>query len=449
MALTVRHAFTSGKPDGADASLVQPSHWNADHIIEGTVDGGGGGGIAYGSAEAPTGVITKTIGPTGDYATIQAAIDELSAGTYGNRVRVELQLPEGDHLEPETIYVSGDGARNISIVGARKTFSWGAEINASNTFNYSASAGSLVTVTSDNLTAKRIAINIGADNPLLPATTSQLVVGGFVPGWVVLTPSTATPPSNVESAAVSNCLLRISGVTENAVQFTFTHTDDTVVDLIRDAINGQKFVVRDDTDAYSYFASVVRVQTFTSEPQAHVFFEGAKLNQGFVKEVCFAGNDGFDPAQQSYPESVFFVTAGSDVVLTVPYSYWGGTVWSGAGLAAGSTSSTIIVTDSSAVSSFPEIFVQALYGPSCVHLDRKGACDFGSLSSASKVPAVECRALSEALVRNVYGYFGSHVFSAELSGVLRYGSGTIFGVDLQATEIQASGSTGTYIETII
>lgn len=32
---TVKHAFTSAKSDGADATLVQPSSWNADHTITG------------------------------------------------------------------------------------------------------------------------------------------------------------------------------------------------------------------------------------------------------------------------------------------------------------------------------------------------------------------------------------------------------------------------------
>lgn len=32
--MTLKHAFTSAKSDGADATQVQPSNWNADHVID-------------------------------------------------------------------------------------------------------------------------------------------------------------------------------------------------------------------------------------------------------------------------------------------------------------------------------------------------------------------------------------------------------------------------------
>jgi len=36
---TIRHTFQSGLPDGPDATLLQPSNWNADHdVIELTMD---------------------------------------------------------------------------------------------------------------------------------------------------------------------------------------------------------------------------------------------------------------------------------------------------------------------------------------------------------------------------------------------------------------------------
>lgn len=33
MAVSLKHAFTSGKSDGADATLIQPSNWNAEHTL--------------------------------------------------------------------------------------------------------------------------------------------------------------------------------------------------------------------------------------------------------------------------------------------------------------------------------------------------------------------------------------------------------------------------------
>ena len=32
--MTIKHAFTSGKADGVDATLIRPSNWNADHVID-------------------------------------------------------------------------------------------------------------------------------------------------------------------------------------------------------------------------------------------------------------------------------------------------------------------------------------------------------------------------------------------------------------------------------
>lgn len=61
MALTVSHPFVSAKPDGVDASLVQPSNWNANHTITGTVDVANGGTGANNAATARTNLGLGTI----------------------------------------------------------------------------------------------------------------------------------------------------------------------------------------------------------------------------------------------------------------------------------------------------------------------------------------------------------------------------------------------------
>jgi hypothetical protein len=33
MTVSLKHQFTSGKLDGSDATLVQPSNWNAEHTL--------------------------------------------------------------------------------------------------------------------------------------------------------------------------------------------------------------------------------------------------------------------------------------------------------------------------------------------------------------------------------------------------------------------------------
>lgn len=51
MAITVTHPFVSAIADGADATVVRPSNWNATHSIAGTVDvANGGTGLSAGTS---------------------------------------------------------------------------------------------------------------------------------------------------------------------------------------------------------------------------------------------------------------------------------------------------------------------------------------------------------------------------------------------------------------
>lgn len=61
MTAVVTHPFVSAVVDGADATLVRPSNWNADHTITGIMSASQGGtGIAYFIAAGPTVARTYT-----------------------------------------------------------------------------------------------------------------------------------------------------------------------------------------------------------------------------------------------------------------------------------------------------------------------------------------------------------------------------------------------------
>ena len=61
MAITITHPFVSAKPDGGDASIVQPSNWNDDHTLVGTLPVANGGTAATTAADARTNLGVGTI----------------------------------------------------------------------------------------------------------------------------------------------------------------------------------------------------------------------------------------------------------------------------------------------------------------------------------------------------------------------------------------------------
>lgn len=96
MTISLKHAFTSGKSDGGDATLVQPSNWNAEHTITLATD------TVLGRSTAGTGAaeeITCT-------ATGRSIIDDASVAA----VRATLML-----LHMADVHASGRTACNLYV----------------------------------------------------------------------------------------------------------------------------------------------------------------------------------------------------------------------------------------------------------------------------------------------------------------------------------------------
>lgn len=78
----IKHAFTSAKSDGADATLVQPSNWNAEHVIDQYLDYPVGGipatpsaGTLRTFARSRGGrVLPHVVGPSGIDTALQPAL---------------------------------------------------------------------------------------------------------------------------------------------------------------------------------------------------------------------------------------------------------------------------------------------------------------------------------------------------------------------------------------
>lgn len=74
MAISLKHAFTSGKVDGPDSTLIQPSNWNAEHVITMAT------ARLLGRTTAATGAVEEISVGTG--LTLSAGSLSVTAGTY-------------------------------------------------------------------------------------------------------------------------------------------------------------------------------------------------------------------------------------------------------------------------------------------------------------------------------------------------------------------------------
>jgi len=82
--VAVKHAFVSGKADDADATLVNPSDWDAAHAVEaaGFEFGSGGPTIGSGSGD-PEGSLTAPVGSLYLRTTGLLYMKETGAGNTG------------------------------------------------------------------------------------------------------------------------------------------------------------------------------------------------------------------------------------------------------------------------------------------------------------------------------------------------------------------------------
>ncbi len=111
MTVSLKHSFQSAKPDGADAGLVQPSNWNAEHQIScatqkllgratagnGTVEEiglGDGLSLVAGNLVVTAGA-TGPIGPAGPQGIQGATGPQGLAGVKGDTGNIGLTGPQG------------------------------------------------------------------------------------------------------------------------------------------------------------------------------------------------------------------------------------------------------------------------------------------------------------------------------------------------------------------
>lgn len=116
---TVTHAFVSARSDGSDPTQIQPSHWNADHVIDGVRELLTADRTYYvrtDGSDSNTG-LANTSG--GAWLTLQHAWDWVATNLDIGSYTVTIQLADGTYAALSA--VSGPPNGRVDIVGNTTT----------------------------------------------------------------------------------------------------------------------------------------------------------------------------------------------------------------------------------------------------------------------------------------------------------------------------------------
>jgi hypothetical protein len=115
MPLTIKHAKTSLKPDTGDSTMLQPSDWNAEHVING-----------YNIITEDTTFDIKADG-SGSYPTLKDCIDYIRTVDISQTATITINLDAGVHLQSaaivdshphEKIFIRGAAPVDVTVTAA-------------------------------------------------------------------------------------------------------------------------------------------------------------------------------------------------------------------------------------------------------------------------------------------------------------------------------------------
>ena len=196
MAVTVTHPFVSAIADGADATVVRPSNWNATHSLSGTVDVANGGtnissyaigDILYAST---TGILSKLADVATGNALISGGVGV--APSYG-------KIALTTHISGTLPVANGGTGLTTGTSGGVLAFTAAGTIASSAALTqygvvYGGGAGVVPSATANGTTGQVLtATTSGAPSWANPATSGTVTSVSWTGGIVSVATATTTP----------------------------------------------------------------------------------------------------------------------------------------------------------------------------------------------------------------------------------------------------------------
>lgn len=237
MTVSLKHAFVSSIPDGADTSVVRPSNWNAEHTLTGTINTlmgfdatGASQAVTVGSGLTYSGgSLTATGGGTGTVTSVSGT-GTVNGITLTGTVTSSGSLTLGGTLSNVSLTTQVTGTLPVANGGTGVTASTGAnsvvlrDANVNTTVNYLyegysnvAAAGTTTTLTASSAFSYVITGSGGQTFKLPDATT--LTVGATYnfnnnqsSGTIVVQNNSSTTVATIQSGGYVNLTLLTNSI---------------------------------------------------------------------------------------------------------------------------------------------------------------------------------------------------------------------------------------------
>jgi hypothetical protein len=209
MAITVKHSKTSAIPDAGDTTLVQPSDWNADHTLTGTIPVANGGTGAATANDGFNALAPSQTGNSGKYLTTNGTDSSWSVNPLGTVTSVAATAGTGISVTGSPITTSG--TLNITNTAPDQTVSIASGTGISATGTYPAFT---VTNTLPDLT---VALT-GAGTP---------TVTGTYPNFTITSADSKVGDVVGPASATDNAIARYDSTTGKLLQNSVVTVGDT------------------------------------------------------------------------------------------------------------------------------------------------------------------------------------------------------------------------------